>query len=232
MQREAEVHIFFDLDGTLTDPAVGITKSIQYALARLDRKDHPSEELKRFIGPPLRESFVELLHSTDESLLAEAIRLYREYFVPVGLRENTVYPEVGETLHALRQNHELWVVTSKPHIYAREIIEHFGLSAFFRDVYGSELSGLRADKGELIRHVLDTEHIAPADAYMVGDRAHDVLGARRNQVDAVGVTWGYGSREELHAAAPRHLVATMAELRDALLSEGPEHQAAGTPGAG
>jgi phosphoglycolate phosphatase len=108
------------------------------------------------------------------------------------------------------------VATSKPHVFAREIVEHFGLAGYFERVHGSELSGVNADKGDLIRHVLAEEAIPPERAWMVGDRMHDVLGARRNGVEAIGVLWGYGSEEELRAAAPRRIVATMAELCEAL----------------
>ncbi|MEA2563526.1 MAG: phosphoglycolate phosphatase [Acidobacteriota bacterium] len=217
--------ILFDLDGTLTDPVLGITRCIQHALVNLGRTAPDLtpdlapdlNSLRRYVGPPLQDSFAELLETRDEVLLAEAIRLYRERFKPIGMFENSVYPDVPEGLEALRaQGHRLWVATSKPHVFAREIVQHFGLAGFFERVYGSELSGVNADKGDLIRHLLAEEAIPPERAWMVGDRMHDVIGARRNGVEAIGVLWGYGSEEELRAAGPRRIVASMAELCEAI----------------
>jgi len=212
--------ILFDLDGTLTDPVLGITRCIQHALVNLGRTAPDLNGLRRCVGPPLQESFAELLETEDEALLAEAIRLYRERFKPIGMFENSVYPDVPEGLETLRaQGHRLWVATSKPHVFAQEIVQHFGLARFFEQVHGSELSGVNSDKGDLIRHVLAEEAIPPEQAWMVGDRMHDVLGARRNGVEAIGVLWGYGSEEELRAAAPRRIVASMAELCEAIQME-------------
>lgn len=211
------MNILFDLDGTLTDPVLGITRCIQHALVELGRPAPDLEGLRRCVGPPLQDSFAELLETGDETLVAEAIRLYRERFKPVGMFENSVYPDVPEGLETLRGlGHRLWVVTSKPHVFALEIVRHFGLDGFFERVHGSELSGVNADKGDLIRHVLAEEAILPERAWMVGDRMHDVVGARRNGVEAIGVLWGYGSEEELRAAAPRRIVASMAELCEVL----------------
>ena len=145
--------------------------------------------------------------------MAEAVRLYRERFVPLGMFENSVYPDVPSGLETLRRaGHRLWVVTSKPHVYARRIVEHFGLSGHFEKVYGAELSGKDSEKAQLIREVLVEEAISPEEATMVGDRALDVLGARANGVAAIAVLWGYGSEEELRAAAPDSIVASMPEL--------------------
>ena len=205
--------IFFDLDGTLTDPVVGITRCIQHALVRLGRTAPELESLRRCVGPPLRDSFAELLETADEELLDRAIGLYRERFQPVGMFENGVYPDVPAGLETLRGwGHRLWVVTSKPRVFAEEIVRHFGLIEYFARVHGSELTGENSDKGDLIRHVLAEEKIRPEEVWMVGDRMHDILGARRNGVEALGVLWGYGTEEELRAAAPRRIVASMAEL--------------------
>lgn len=205
------MNIFFDLDGTLTDPGPGITRCVEHALVSLGRPAPDLESLKRFVGPPLQQSFAEILETREE--VAEAIRLYRERFVPVGMFENSVYPDVPPGLAALkRAGHRLWVVTSKPHVYARRIVEHFGLSGLFEEVYGSELSGENADKTDLLREVLAREAVRPEDACMIGDRALDVLAARAHGVEAIAVLWGYGSKEELAAAAPDRVVASMLEL--------------------
>lgn len=207
------MNIFFDLDGTLTDPGPGITRCIQHALEGLGRPVPEPESLRRCVGPPLQNSFAELLGTRDDALVAEAIRLYRERFVTAGMFENSVYADVPEGLETLRRDgHRLWVVTSKPHVYARQIVEHFGLSAFFERIYGSELSGDNSDKGQLIRIALVQEELSPGQVRMVGDRRQDIEGARANGVEAIGVLWGYGSEDELIAAAADRVVASMAEL--------------------
>jgi phosphoglycolate phosphatase len=206
------MHLFFDLDGTLTDSALGITRSIQFALERLGRPVPPADELRRFLGPPLRVTFDELLTPHEAGEIDEAVRLYRERFVPTGMFENEVYPGVREALSRLLPADRLYVVTSKPRVYARKIVEHFDLARFFAAVHGSELSGLHDDKGDLIAHVLQAESVPKAEAWMIGDRRNDVLGARRNGLVSVGVLWGYGSAAELQEAGPTHLVSTTSEL--------------------
>lgn len=206
------MNLLLDLDGTLTDPGVGITRCIQSALAALD-KPIP-EALDWCVGPPLRDSFARLLGNSDSETLDRAIRLYRERFTSVGMFENTVYPDVVVGLERLRNSgHQLRVVTSKPHVYARRILEHFGLSDAFISVHGSELSGEFADKADLIRHVLSTEQFDERP-HMVGDRRHDIEGAHANNLLGIGVLWGYGSRAELEAAGADALVHSMKDLCD------------------
>ena len=207
------MEIFFDLDGTLTDSGVGITRCLQYALVNLGKPVPTADALRRFVGPPLRTTLVEILSTQDEVTLGEGIRLYRERFTAVGMFENDLYADVPLGLETLRHDgHRLWVVTSKPYVYACQIIQHFELAQWFERVYGSELSGVNTDKGDLIREVLSREHISPQQAWMVGDRIHDIQGARKNSVGAIAVTWGYGTEQELQEARPDHLVASMAEL--------------------
>jgi phosphoglycolate phosphatase len=205
--------IFFDLDGTLTDSKPGITRCIQHALGELGHAVPPPEELHWCIGPPLAASFARLLDSSDPALLARALALYRERFGTVGLFENALYPAVPDTLAALcAAGYRQCVVTSKPHVYARRIVEHFGLFGAIDEVYGSELDGTRGDKGELIAHVLRERGLAPADAVMIGDREHDVLGAARCGVTVIGAAWGYGGVAELRRHRARLIAADMAEL--------------------
>jgi phosphoglycolate phosphatase len=206
------VRLLFDLDGTLTDPGTGITRCIQHALSGLGRPVPSSRDLAGCVGPPLRDSFAALLGTEDAVVVERAIALYRQRFASVGMFENEVYPGVAAGLERLRAGrHELLVVTSKPHVYAREILAHFGLLPTFATVYGSELSGERADKASLLRHVLAVE--GPREgSFMVGDRRHDVEGAHANGLEAVGVLWGYGSRAELEAAGADELVESMSEL--------------------
>jgi phosphoglycolate phosphatase len=160
------------------------------------------DELRGAIGPPLRQSFARLLaRHGAEGRVEEALRSYRERFSAVGLLENRVYPGVPEMLGGLNAaGCRLFIATSKPTVFARRIVDHFGLSRYFAGVYGSELDGRLENKGDLIRFVLEEEGIAPDDAAMIGDRSHDVAGAKANGVFAVGVLWGYGSREELEGA--------------------------------
>jgi phosphoglycolate phosphatase len=215
------VNILFDLDGTLTDSAVGITRCLQHALTRLGREVPAASALRRFVGPPLHETFAELLETRDAAVVDGAVRLYRERFQDTGMFENEVYPGIREGLDSLSANgHRMWVVTSKPTVYANRIVDHFGLRRWIQDVHGSELSGIDAEKRRLIRRALDRSGLAALETCVVGDRVHDVRGARANGVKCVGVLWGYGSAEELRQAAPDHLVSTMSELCDVVESEG------------
>ena len=205
--------IFFDLDGTLTDPKPGITGSIQYALRKLDRAIPSQDELTWCIGPPLRASFAALLGG--EELADRAVELYRERFGDVGLFENSVYPDIEQVLAALHSApRRMFVATSKPHVFATRIIAHFGLSNYFEHVFGSELDGTRVNKVDLLAYALQQTGVDPAAAVMIGDRSHDVIGAKRNGIRAVGVTYGYGSAEELVEAGASHLCASPRAVLD------------------
>ena len=209
------MNLFFDLDGTLTDPAVGITTCIQYALHKLGLDSPPPSEMNCYVGPPLRGTFAELLNTDCLEAVEEAVACYRERFGTVGMYENEVYPDVPGGLSCLRDaGHNLWVVTSKPEVYAREILRHFALDSFFEGIYGSELSGAMVDKAELIAHVLEREGISPDSACMIGDRAQDIAGGQANGTCTIGVLWGYGSEDELRSARPDALVGTIRELCD------------------
>ncbi|MCK1637542.1 HAD family hydrolase [Bradyrhizobium sp. 157] len=207
--------IYFDLDGTLTDPKPGITRSIQYALQRLDHHTIPTEdELTWCIGPPLRSSFVKLLgdHSADR-----AVTLYRERFSDIGLYENGVYDGIDEVLTALRASgHRLFVATSKAHVFAERIVDHFGLRKHFERVFGAELDGTRVDKSHLLEYALKEVSVDPTKALMIGDRSHDMLGAKNNRMKGVGVLYGYGSRAELIEAGAHHVCATPGAILDCI----------------
>jgi phosphoglycolate phosphatase len=203
--------IYFDLDGTLTDPKSGIVRSIQYALGRLDRATPSEDELTWCIGPPLRASLKSLL-GTDE-LAEKAVSLYRERFADIGLYENEIYPGIENTLSVLaKSGRRLFVATSKPHLYAVRIIDHFKLTAYFERVFGSELDGTRSGKTELLSYALQATAVDPQQAIMIGDRSHDMIGARNNAMTAVGVLYGYGSKQELVDAGAHHLCATPEQL--------------------
>ena len=207
--------VFFDLDGTLTDPKPGIVRSIQHALARLGRPVPDEDELLWCIGPPLRASFVRLLGGETDADLA--VQHYRDRFSDVGLYENELYPGISALLNGLREaGWTLHVATSKPHVYARRIVEHFELGTYFGEVFGSELSGERADKTDLLAHALLESGATLADSVMIGDRSHDMIGAENNGLTGIGVLYGYGSREELVRAGARTIVARVDELRAVL----------------
>jgi len=213
------VNVLFDLDGTLTDPREGIVACLKYALLGLGH-DCPSDlDLARFIGPPLKESFAVLLHTADRKQINAAVELYRQRFSSKGMLENTVYPGIHSALTTLRgRGALLFVTTSKPRVFAERIVEHFGLKEYFCAVYGSELDGTRSDKGDLIAHVLQAESLSPHSTVMVGDRAHDILGAKAHAVFPIGVLWGYGSSDELIAAGATTLCAKPETLDNMLLS--------------
>ncbi|MCU0542620.1 MAG: HAD family hydrolase [Oscillatoriaceae cyanobacterium Prado104] len=192
--------VLFDLDGTLTDPKPGITRCIQYALSELGHAPPNADELHWCIGPPLKGSFSQLLKTSDDRAIEQALSLYRRRYSAIGLFENSLYPEIIATLKTIRSaGYKTFVATSKPHIYAARILEHFDILSLFDGVYGSEFDGTRSDKGELIFHILLTENICPASTIMVGDRKYDILGAKRHNVYTIGVTYGYGTEQELRS---------------------------------
>ena len=197
-KHSATVNVLLDLDGTLTDPRDGILGCIRYSLAALNRNIPPDQRLLRYIGPPLQESFRELLGTADPKLIDIAMKSYRERFSSVGLYENSVYNGIPSALSRLRERGaELFVATSKPSVSATRIVEHFHLTKYFRAVYGSELDGTRTSKSELIAHIVSRAQLDPANTIMVGDRGHDVQGARANGIVPVGVLRGYGTAQEL-----------------------------------
>ena len=190
--------ILFDLDGTLTDPVDGITRSIQYALKKLGKPVPDSEDLHWCIGPPLLDSFSRLLSDNGSGQAQEALLIYRERFSQIGKFENRVYDGIPEVLSLLNERGlSLFVATSKPTVYSIDIISHFKLAPYFKRIYGSELNGDLVDKTELIGHIISKEDIDKRTAIMVGDRSHDIIGAKNNGLPSIGVTYGYGTREEL-----------------------------------
>ncbi|WP_312523278.1 HAD family hydrolase [Anaerospora sp.] len=210
--------VLFDLDGTLTDPKIGITTCVQYALQKMGIEEPDLDKLIPFIGPPLTYSFKEFYHMTDEQA-EQAIEYYRERFSTTGLYENAVFSGIPEMLEELRQQGKtLIVATSKPTIYSVKILEYFKLDSYFQSVVGSNLDGTRVEKHEVIEYVLtELGDYDRSQIIMVGDRMHDIRGAKHNGLDVVGVAYGYGSREELEQAEPNHIVDTVAELREYLV---------------
>lgn len=205
--------ILFDLDGTLTDPREGITRSIAYALGRMGLEPPPLTELTFAIGPPLRASLARLIGSESTEAVERTLAYYRERFADVGLFENAVYDGVAETLAALSASGAtLFVATSKPRVYAERIIRHFALEAHFAAVHGCELDGTREDKRELLAHLLPHHGLDRMRATMIGDRGADMVAARHHGLRAVGALWGFGSREELEEAGAHACCAGPREL--------------------
>lgn len=180
--------LLFDLDGTPTDPKLGIVRCMRHALDRLGRGCPADDVLASFIGPPLRGAFSTLMESTDKELIEKAMSLYRERFAETGIYENRLYDGISGMLESLqRTTSTLFVATSKPAVYAERIVKHFGIDHYFAGVYGPELGGRFENKTDLLAHLLVTENISAEVAIMVGDRAVDILAAKAYGMRSIGV---------------------------------------------
>lgn len=211
--------ILFDLDGTLTDPGEGITNSVAHALKKLGIPVPERRALYKFIGPPLYQSFMDF-YGLDREKALEAVEFYREYYRDRGIWENEVYAGIPELLAKLKgADKRLLVATSKPENFALQILEHFDLRQYFDRVAGSTLDSSRVEKADVIRYALEQQGIAPGPSVvMVGDREHDVLGARKAGLDCIGVLFGYGDAPELQKAGAARIAATVEELAGLLLA--------------
>lgn len=210
--------ILFDLDGTLTDPKTGIINGIEYALSHFGIKTVDHESLTAWIGPPLIDSFRDYC-GFDKATAQQALSKYREYYSKTGLYENTLYAGVDMLLDELvKQGKTLALATSKPHDFARQVLEHFDIAKYFTFISGSELDGSRAHKPEIIAYALENLNAKAPDAIMVGDRKYDIEGAHTENLPAVGVLYGYGSRAELSAAGADYLAENVADLKFLLLA--------------
>jgi phosphoglycolate phosphatase len=213
-------HVLFDLDGTLTDPGPGITNAVNYALNKFGMASQDRSALYRFIGPPLWDSFEQYCGFSREKA-ETAVQYFREYYNETGIFENAPYDGIRALLTSLKgSGRTLAVATSKPEITAKRVLEHFDLDGFFTFVGGSAYDGSRVKKEDVIRYVLDSCGICdPSSTVMVGDREHDIIGARKTGVASVGVLYGYGCREELETAGAGMIAGTVAELGRVLLNE-------------
>lgn len=213
-------YILMDLDGTITDPMVGITRCVEYALNHFGIQVADLRELCPFIGPPLLDSFRDFYHFTDEQA-KEATEKYRERFADTGIYENQLYDGMKEFLEAAtQQGHILMLATSKPTIFAKRILDYFEISRYFTFVAGSGLDGSFHTKGDVIRHVLESNDLEDlSSVVMIGDRKHDIIGAKENKLDSIGVLYGYGDREELTHAGADYIVKDIAGLRDLLFHQ-------------
>lgn len=210
--------ILFDLDGTLTDPKKGITKSVGYSLSKFDIKVENLDDLVCFIGPPLRESY-QRFYGLNDMQAETAVAFYREYFSVKGMYENFLYSGIANLLEKLyNQKKQLILATSKAAVYAVKILEHFNLSQYFSFVSGCELDGRRSKKAEVIKYAFENMGItANNDVVMIGDREHDIIGAKENNIDSIGVLYGYGSLQELKNAGATCIAGTVKDLSKLLL---------------
>lgn len=213
-------YILFDLDGTITDPAEGITTCVRHALHCQGVEEESYENLCRMIGPPLAEGFTEF-YGFDEARAWQAVAQFRELFAQIGVEKNIPYPGIHQALARMKEaGRTLCVATSKPEEFAKKIVQRFELAEYFTVVGGASMDGARTKKADVIAHVLarlgDPD---PARVLMVGDRKHDVLGAAAFGMDCVGVLYGYGSRQELEAAGARYIAATPAQVADIALGQ-------------
>lgn len=208
--------ILFDLDGTLTESGEGITKSVQYALEKLGKPVPPVEELQVFVGPPLMEQFMKYA-DLDEETARLAVQYYRERYSTIGIFENRPYPGVEEMLRELkRKGYRLAVASSKPEYFVLQILEHFELKDYFEEIVGSELNGARVTKTEVIEETLTRMRLSNhrEQVLMVGDKEHDVFGARASDLSCLAVSYGYGTMEELENAKPLKIVDSASAVAD------------------
>ena len=208
--------ILFDLDGTLTESGEGITKCVQYALEKLGKPEENLKKLEVFIGPPLKEQFMQYA-GLDKETAVKAVEYYRERYSNVGIFENKPYPGVENMLQELKHKKYILVVaSSKPEYYVKQILDYFNLTEYFDEIVGSEMNGARTNKTEVIEETLKRlglDHHRE-QVIMVGDKEHDVLGARKAGLDCVAVSYGYGTEEELAASQPLQIVASAEKILD------------------
>jgi len=213
-------YILFDLDGTITNPKEGITKSVQYALHHMGIEVEDLDSLCKHIGPPLKYGLMEYWGFNEEEA-ERGVSLYREYFAVTGIYQNYEYKGIKELFECLiKEGKKLIVATSKPEKFARLIMEHFHLDIYFQDICGASMDNKRCKKGDVIRYALEKNRIYDRNqAVMVGDRLHDMEGARENKIDSIGVLYGFGSREELTAAGAGDIAETVEDLKRILLKD-------------
>ncbi len=213
-------YILFDLDGTLTDPKVGITTCVQYALASVGIDEPDLDKLECFIGPPLHESFMDF-YGFDRENAMQLVQKYRERFNPIGIFENTIYPGIAEMLKALKEaGCKISIASSKPTVLVERILDHFAITQYFDAVVGSNLDGTRTKKEEVVEEALRQLACEKEKTAMVGDRKFDIEGAKAFGLVSVGVSFGYAQERELQEAGADYIVDTVEELQQLLLDGG------------
>lgn len=209
------MNFIFDLDGTISDPFEGITKSINYALTHLGYQEQELTQLSKYIGPPLKFAFEELLETGDETMISKAISYYRERYFSIGYKENNIYPGIASLLGELKiAGHKLFIATSKRKDIATNVIQYLDLDDYFNNIYGCDIN---LSKAELICELLKKEALKPNEAAMIGDRKFDIEAGRQNNLETIGVLWGYGDQQELQDAEASKIVSNVGMLRELLL---------------
>jgi phosphoglycolate phosphatase len=203
-------NVLFDLDGTLTDPYLGITNSVKYALGKFEIIEENVEKLKSFIGPPLDKSFIEY-YGFDKDTSKKAVEYYREYYSLKGIYENKLYKDVKNVLKHL-ENKNCIIATSKLKKFAIEIIHNFKINNYFKYIVGGNLDGTLSEKDEIIKYILEEYKLNKTETIMVGDRKYDIIGANRNGIDSVGVMYGYGSQKELEESKATYYCKNVTDL--------------------
>jgi phosphoglycolate phosphatase len=211
-------YIFFDLDGTIIDSSEGVTNSVAYALEKYNIKASDKKELYKFIGPPIIESFRKFYGFSKEEANT-ALKYYREHYKEEGVLENTLYPGIVDLIKALKDdNRTLIIATSKPEVYAKQILEDFGIAKFFTHIAGSTLDGTRLTKSHVMKYAVEISDIEDfSKAVMIGDREYDVLGAKEMGLSSIGVLYGFGSRKELEKAGADFIATSAKDIGKILL---------------
>jgi len=209
-------HILFDLDGTITNPELGITNAYRAAITGLGLEMPSKAFLRSLIGPPLEDAFTKNLQLAETDVKA-AVTYFRTYFETTGIKENVEYAGVELMLQTLKERgKKLFIATSKPEVFAKRVIENFALTTYFSGIYGSNLDGTRSDKAEVIKYAIESADIIAENAIMVGDREHDIIGAQKNSIPAIGVTYGFGTKEQLILSGATQIVDSPLELLEIL----------------
>ena len=209
-------NILFDLDGTLIDSKEGIINAIKYALQYLDFEIPPTEELDKFIGPPIREPF-EKYYNLDKADTEIAVEKFREFYKVTGVKQTSLYPGIIEMLKTLKNNgKKVLLVTSKTEFFARQILDNLGIFKYFDFVTGATFDGSRAKKGDLLKYTISKTGISAHESIMVGDKKHDIIGAKEVGMDSIGVLYGYGSLEELKDANAGFIASNVMDILEAI----------------
>lgn len=213
--------VLFDLDGTLTDSAEGITKCVQHALVTMGYEAPELEDLHCFVGPPLKEMFMEYTGMSEEDG-EKAVAIYRERYAPIGIFENRLYPRIVKMLELFqKEGITMGVASSKPEAFVKQVLEHFGIDDYFKVIVGSEMGGARVQKKEVVEEAIRRLKMEKhkEQVVLVGDTKFDVEGAREAGIDCIGVTYGYGDPDELEASNPIYLAESVSDVAECVLSQ-------------
>lgn len=210
--------VLFDLDGTVLDSQTGVFRSIEYAMNKLHLTMPPQSDLIAFLGPPIHQGFTTVCH-VPPHLVEDAVTYYREYYNDVGKFEASIYAGIADTLQRIRQDGKrCYITTSKPQVFAKQILSHFGITDLFDEIYGCELDGTRSEKADVLAYCLEQQGLKSGEVILVGDRLYDVNGAQKLSMECVGILYGYGTREELEAAGATYICDNTDELYTLLRS--------------